>query len=130
MKDQKITFETAKLAKEKGFDWNTYSDCWVKTMDDEIIHNSERRNIAEHDRVEVVYYEPTQSLLQKWLRDVHNINISILIRPFVKDIVTYIPFLNLYTGQGSRVHSDDPDISSTYEEALEIGLQQGLKLIK
>ena len=35
-----VTFEQAKLLKEKGWDINTYSNCWVKTLDGEIIHNS------------------------------------------------------------------------------------------
>jgi len=68
---------------------------------------------------------PTQSLLAKWLREVHNI------------IVTPLPtktkwFFNIQWG-GVETNYEDFDSDeyySTYEEALEIGLQEGLKLIK
>lgn len=77
MEDQLISFETAKLAKEKGFDLNTYSNCWVKTLDGDVIHNSERRNISEHDRCTQHLMQPTQSLLQKWLLEKHNLFVSV-----------------------------------------------------
>ena len=42
MSDRLIEFRTAEILKEKNFDVNTYSNCWVKTLDGDIIHNSER----------------------------------------------------------------------------------------
>lgn len=58
MKEQLISFETAKLANEKGFkfDWQINFDIF----DDSLFINS-----------------PTQSLLQKWLREEKKIHISV-----------------------------------------------------
>lgn len=87
MREEIITFETAKLAKEKGF------------------------NIPSLD------YATTQSLLQKWLREEHNINI--------------IPPL-YYSGKGylcSVVSTPKIKFYKTYESALENKLQEALKLI-
>lgn len=64
MKDELIKYETAVIAKEKGFDWNTsshYNLAGLEFMDD-------MKN-TEHDVFE--YSAPTQSLLQRWLREEH-----------------------------------------------------------
>lgn len=93
MEDQLITFETAKLAKEK--------ECpLIKT----------RLNI-------IISPVPTQSLLQKWLREVHNIHITIWYNELTK-----------------KYRIDTPeDLNESeyesYENALEIVLQEILKLI-
>lgn len=125
MEDQLILFETAKLAEEKGFDISTGAECWVRTLGGDIIHNSERRSIIEHDRVDYYLSQPTQSLLQKWLREVHNIDVFV---NYPYDDPEYaadvrIPF-------GKRKLLDGFTIFETYEEALEEGLQEALKFIK
>ena len=68
---------TAELAKLKGFDVNTGPNCWVKTLDGEIIHNKLRKDTPEHDRSKLHLLQPTQTILQKWLREVHNIEVSV-----------------------------------------------------
>lgn len=78
MEETLIDYETAKLAKEKGFDWNT--DYYYNT-------DGESRYASYYDptpnnRGDMSWFSggntfccaaPTQSLLQKWLRDVHSI---------------------------------------------------------
>lgn len=71
-----ISFELAKLLKEKGWDTNTYSNCWVKTLDGEIIHNKDRKNIPEHDRCETYLMQPTIAEVVMWLYEKHGIWIS------------------------------------------------------
>ena len=77
---------------------------------------------------------PTQSLLQKWLREVHGINIFMTFKPNIKkwdfipyfmsmDAKEYIEYNSHYTKQNNKRRFD------TYEDALEIGLQEALKLI-
>jgi hypothetical protein len=108
MKEQLITFETAKLAKEKGF--------------------------------MVVHKLPTQSLLQKWLREKHNLNIKV--DDFLNsdlDVVWDFEIVRIGTDLDERGNyialvpysmdaNTDRDFK-TYEEALEKGLQEALKLI-
>lgn len=111
MKEQLITFETAKLAKEKGV-----------IIKSDIAYNS--IGTLEIPRG-INYYAPTQSLLQKWLREVHNIHTN------VHYGLTFTFKIN-----GDLKGNDYVDYSEmdkfwgrTYEEALEKGLQEALKLI-
>ena len=72
MKETKVSFETAKLAKEKGFVFSTKKikvgrrESSLGTLFGSIIYK--KINIT-----------PTQSLLQKWLREVHNIHLTIFL---------------------------------------------------
>jgi len=128
MKDQLITFQTAKLAKEKGFDILTGGNCWVKTLDGEIIHNKDRHPVNDN-RVDAKYYlaQPTQSLLQKWLREVHNIHIVIDV---VLESKWHWTVRNLNKATGIvQDYKEWVDGKYTYEETLEKGLQEALKLI-
>lgn len=112
MEDQLITFDTAKLAKEKG-------------------------------ATVILPMEgfPTQSLLQKWLREVHNLEVEVskmwhysltddkemnaltfyrvTVCDYIKPREDYI----LYMDKGKEAFH-------VYEEALEEGLKEALKLIK
>lgn len=138
MKEELITFETAKLAKEKGFD--------------EL--SSRKYDINSKEILEVSYWEgngdvttiavknenieddevlaPTQSLLQKWLREEYNIQLCL--QPLYggdKIEGRQIGWL-CYTPYNDEEFNNLPSISLseyTYEEALEEGLQEALKLI-
>ena len=112
MKEQLISFETAKLAKEKGFE--------VKCSTYKIHLPYSKENPC---------YIPTQSLLQKWLREEHNLHISVDNNNYeIKNMWCYdihkLPYglLRLWK-RGEKTYS-------SYEEALEKGLQEALKLIK
>lgn len=61
-----ISFETAKLLKEKGFDWN----CESKKFYPEPYYDQE-----SPDGV----YSPTLQMAMKWLREVHNFFIQIVV---------------------------------------------------
>lgn len=128
MKEQLITYDTAILANEKGFDLITGSDCWIKTLDGELIHNSERRNTPEHDRT-LDYYlaQPSQSLLQKWLREEHNIHIEILLEE--DGAYTKFYFRTMKIGEYFNLSYDDLSYD-VYEDALETALIKVLEKIK
>lgn len=136
--DQLISFETAKLAKEKGFNIPTrgfiepkYHDT-LEFIDDTCLYVYDGYSpIKEHHQIleEGWYLAPTQSLLQRWLREVHNINVESNYLPNIQKYgCLYIPM----TGKAKRsdikfVHKFYYD---TYEEALEIGLYQALLFVK
>ncbi len=138
MNDQLISFETAKLAKEKGFNIPTrgfiepkYHDT-LEFIDDTCLYVYDGYSpIKEHHQIleEGWYLAPTQSLLQRWLREVHNINVESNYLPNIQKYgCLYIPM----TGKAKRsdikfVHKFYYD---TYEEALEIGLYQALLFVK
>jgi len=125
MTDQLISFETAKLAKEKGFneecDWNY---C-IETYDFPTGLHVVEGNIYRF-RLGVIRNAcaPTQSLLQKWLRDEHKIHITIYSSSQESWMFRITkPHQKLLEG----LYAEDFE---TYEEALEEGLQEALKLIK
>lgn len=67
---------------------------------------------------------PTQSLLQKWIRDNFNIHIEIIMVDTLTSTYAYhIPS----TGNGIR---PDSKLYDSYEECLEDGLLESLELIK
>jgi len=124
MKEQLISFETAKLAKEKGFN----EVCkWYITSD--TISDGNETNDFLRDGY---YSAPTQSILQKWLREVHKL--QIYVEPVWKDYhrvnTEYIPWVS-YTKEEEDNHLPDEEevYYSSYEEALEIALVEALNTI-
>jgi len=118
MEESRINFETAQLANQKGFEFVV---TWKYILG--------FKNNFERDK-----YLPKQSLLQKWLREVHKSDITV-ITDWKKGIRVY------YVGLSFVNKSNEIDIwfskdtnknkieYNTYEQALEIGLQQSLNLI-
>ena len=137
LREKLISFETAILAKEKGF--KNACDGFVNKDNEYIFmpdllypNNSEFSHNSEEDPEVVEWKElmktlvlaPTQSLLQKWLREVHEISIKI------DDYYTNSRVRFDYNVCELGSQEDNPvGIFETYEEALAIGLQEGLKLI-
>lgn len=147
MEDTIISLETAKLAKEKGFKSNTQANYWILAKDHSenyknklpidwnkvfLAKNSqELENFTyidekhEHNVYHVLSI-PTQSLLQKWLREIHNIHILVDFDYSKKCFNYHIWWLKTSTYWDDQWWYIN---SKTYEEGLEIGLQEGLKLI-
>ena len=109
MEDTLITFETAKLAKEKGFEFKIV---WEYILG--------FKNNHERDK-----YLPTQSLLAKWLREKHNIIVLV----DYEGIDGYYYKYYYYINEVKKYNASDKNYI-TFEEAYEIGLQEALKLIK
>jgi hypothetical protein len=114
MKDQLITFKTAKLAKEKGFNLICIDGCEYNYTEDGILLGHEDGGHRQY----IPYMAPTQSLLQKWLREIHEIDVYCI----PSDFETGIWYNN--------IASHNPVFTGSYEEVLEKGLFEALKLIK
>ena len=126
MEDTYITFETAKLSKEKEFN----EICDSHFEEDGGAYDSYGLTFKPNDKQEheILYARPTQSLLQRWLREVHKINVESNYLPNIqKYSCLYIPM----TGKASikDINYVSKIRFNTYEEALEKGLQEALKLI-
>lgn len=125
-----ISFETAKLAKENGFWFNGSTWNW---LDQTIPYKEDgKRNIDLTYKGEY-FSAPTQSLLQKWLRVKHKIMVAVNYRKFaVKGgngffyTVGTKKYWTLNNYYGETLFKG----FKTYEEALEVGLQVGLRMIK
>ena len=120
MKEQLVTFEVAKLAKEKGF--NELSDSCYNIIG-VISNNINNKNQDWTDNE--VYTAPTQSLLQKWLRDVHKIDVNVIPVRY-----TGHPDIAYYTFAVMSVTPMKEYKYNTWEEALENALEKGLEEIK
>lgn len=135
MEDTLVTKPTATLAKTKNFNEN------VRKFFNSFYPNGETNvnGLTNIDSVIGIREDftslPTQSLLQKWLREVHKIDIYVIGYGF-----GYYAQLNNVppANQGEVKYIDrrwnmPPEEKNsgqrTYEEALEFGLQQALKLI-
>ena len=140
MKEEIISLKTAKLAKEKGFNEickNGYYETLAHTLDcgrggemdfpyiePRIL---ERRN---YDHSVLIAQAPTQSLLQRWLREVHNIIVDVVYDENSEDQFEY--FLSIYKDRLDIINTEHELYDmfwDNYEEAFEEGLQEALKLI-
>ena len=141
MDDIFVNFSTALLAKEIGFNLNCFhcysKDGHILEYDYIISRGSYSEDlIAELQSCESIsiygidYNElgdvsaPTQSLLQKWLRETHNICVIVKKVRSVDNTFGYV--WNMFEYFESRISEK----YSTYEEALEIGLQFALNELK
>lgn len=123
MSTKRVTKITAELAQQKGFDVHQNAYCWVKTLNGEIMHNSERRDIPEHNRFENILMQPTLFGLAEWLRDEHFLHVKVD-RNIDGWCFSIIEFKN-----GNKAVKVGTSENSSYDSELEIGLQEALKLI-
>ena len=137
MKEQKVSFKTAKLAKEKGFNWEC-TDGYGSEGTEYFLEDYEDGDILfdnwnhleygyESDRICCIS-APTQSLLQKYLREKYGIIVT-------SDPVIGLSDLkysyNIYKKDNLwRITKFTAKQWDIYEEALEDGLIEALKLIK
>lgn len=136
-KESYVSFETAKLLKEAGFDipcrgiyvtdrtgYYEFREYDSKQTKDDLCWNIE-------DGFQYEYLAPTQALAARWLREVHRIVVDATFIPPLTggDVWRYfIGNMDDMVWNGDYVPSDE--FYRTYEKALEAGLQEAIKLIK
>jgi len=154
MNEELISFETAKLAKEKGFDikcayWygcdNPSGDTKPNTLMCTPYRITELDGSRYTQEYTMVYSAPTQSLLQKWLREEYNLNVQITEyyrwtytvsklynKNSINEEITEEETDTFYSDHrcGNIIVLPYGKKYKTYEEALEVGLLEALKLIR
>lgn len=143
MRDEIIKFETAVLAKEKGLQLGckksyceyhssyeydgdkTHPESYEKgdVRLDNFFTVNNCKDIDLSNEHFTIYEAPTQSLLQRWLREKYSLNITILSKS-QESWMFVITAKNQTLEDGISEGSFD-----TYEEALEKALKESLKLI-
>ena len=114
--EQYVSFDTAKLLKEAGFDvpcFNQYTERGT------IWHCDCPENF---NKSQCVTSCPTQALAARWLREVHDIDVTVIPcedGSYVYDILH----------EKKRIISSAP-MKEGYEKVLEYGLFMAIKLIK
>jgi hypothetical protein len=142
MEEKLISYKIAKLAKEKNFNQKVFFsyECKEKPIlccggyygkkdinehgyiiaRKYVLHNYNSRKNSN------AYSAPTQTLLQKWLREKHDIDVFVL-------PVRYTGYLEIgyytYSIKGEQPVGKEKYKFDTWEDALEIALEKGLKLI-
>ena len=134
IEEEYISFETAKLAKEKEFDeefenmhvWNNFKG---EILEDVSGYNMKNSHLGKNS-----YSAPTQSLLARWLREKHKLFIEVTV-DFIRLIregdstkyypIYYYKIVNLKNAD----YTNNKEEFRFYEEAMEAGLQDALKLL-
>lgn len=129
MTEEFVTLETAKLLKEKGFKEDVFTFYEVDCVEGDMILSETYDESENFNEKNDCLSAPSQSLAQKWLRETKNIHICVY---------------NCACGYGYEISKADNGTHITssvyegpndggewdiYEEALEAGLQEALKLI-
>lgn len=117
-----VSFETARLLKDAGFD----VPCTSQYTENEFAWENLRK--TDFNKSDYVFSRPTQALAERWLREVHGIHVGIdlaYIKPMTGKWICFIRFTD---------DCGNPYCSTEwfdrYEEALETGLREAIKLIK
>ena len=131
MTDKLISFKLAKLAKEKGFSVDNNEDFsfFNETRFPKFPRKFEYLRVGYNNDI----LAPTQTLLQRFLREEHNIIVQISAEAY-KDGINWLFQVLIYDGthwanNSSGLYGDNGEYN-THEEALEAGLIKGLTLIK
>lgn len=127
MTDQLVSFETAKLAKEKGFQLQRNYFGYIDKFYHPITQCIRSYGMTGRTNKDILIYIPTQSLLQKWLREKHGVKVVVdtdMTLSWIHNIQSLHPQAS-YTG----LYIESNNVYSTYEEALEPGLYRALELI-
>lgn len=123
MKEEFVALETAKLLKEKGF--KEY--CKDVIDKNNIIRETLYRTNDELPKQ--CYSRPTQSIAQKWLRETKNLHIAIIRNACGYGYDICKADNGTHITDGIFDGPNDGGQWDTYEEALEAGLVEALKLI-
>lgn len=139
MKEAIVSFKTAKLLSEAGFNIKTayfytkHHNVKLFGVDEHSRYYQVKNKVGKIYRVgeyavlkeENIYYAPTQCFAQKWIREKYKMHIEILLEeenPY-KNYYYRVMKLGKYF---SLAHSKT---FKTYEQALEAGLQEVIRYI-
>lgn len=133
MEDTLIQYDTAKLAKEKKF-WIENTQNFRSKIGTMYLGITSSQSLEDIKRI---YFEESeeyvilvrQSILQKWLREVHNLNINIKHRAHSQTFCFNITG-NYQDGESGELYSQLYSKYETYEQCLEQAIIEALKLIK
>lgn len=157
MEDTLIEYNTAVLAKEKGFNEPTINH-WERGIDNAgwglfnspgfILKNDQLTSTyinEANDEICGEFSAPTQSLLAKWLREEHNIEVGVMRYTYSGGIYQgrkYMWYVDQYDPKYNHEIEDDDNYwilnerqsqgyeFNIFEQAYEKGLQEALKLVK
>ena len=114
-----VSFETAKLLKEKGFNEACWS--WYHNGNNTHTGTSRYRN-SELEKYD--FSKATLAHAMKWLREVHNIHIDIC---SIWDTIHWLYQVFVITPRTARNSYVDKILYTSYEQAVEAAIQYSLE---
>ena len=122
--EQYVSFETAKMLEEAGFDVPC-KRLFLKDGCPGITEEEENHNDVTCNS----YSRPSQSLVARWLREVHKLHICVDVNASGWYYGIYKTDSGTYISGGCQCGPNDGGCWDSYEEALEAGFQKALRLI-
>ena len=146
-----VTYEQAKILKDLGFDWECTHYYWenseslreylAKNID--MYHNSWDFNYTEYideytipsgkhfreNRFEDAYSAPTLAQAQKWLREDKDICVMPIKCTKIGNSIDGKYYSEIRAMDGKMIRCSY-QVRETYEEALSVGLDEALEIIK
>lgn len=118
-----VSFDTARMLKEAGFEANLKTR-YVEEEKDEWAFWESGTKRSDYNYFDDTIACPTQALAARWLREVHNIFIQLnpTFDGWLLDLFDLKKHQYILTNKNANADS--------YEQALEDGLQEAIKLIK
>ena len=118
-----VSFDTAKLLKEAGFEANLKTRHVEEEKDEWAFWDSGAKR-SDYNYFDDTIACPTQALAARWLREEHHIFITIapVIQGWVYDLFDLKKHQYILCNEGAMTES--------YEAAFETALQEAIKLIK
>lgn len=130
MQEDLITFNTSKLALEKGIIFN---DIFPFNYSCYLLDGRRKNSDAYGSDEKLQSNIPTQSLFQKYLREEYDISVEpyqVLITHNDREVETNDnEYCYKIIKSGISIFISNRELYKTYEEALEAGLFEALKLI-
>jgi hypothetical protein len=123
-----VSFETAKLLKEKGFEGHSILTIYDKNAANAYIKELKEKHLpysSDDPKLKEFYYtQPTHQMARKWLRKVYNINIDI-VPVWNHKQFEYQVFI--VTPENAKHCYIDDKLYLGYEEAAEAGIKYSLE---
>ena len=123
-----VSFETAKLLKEKGFD--EYCFYWYTSNGEMYSDPGEYKEFKNSESISHIT-APTQDLAMRWLREVHHLHCDIgydIELGWYHQIVNLKETVSVFDYNEMRVYHSDHDFEfHNYEEAAEAAIKYCLE---
>lgn len=134
IEEQYVSFDTAKLLKEAGFDAPCRGIYRAYRMGNSVFREYDRKNTKDdlcwntEDGFQYEYLAPTQALAARWLREAHGIHVFSFFQYHTQRWVYYVANLSAPCAEIGMIFSEND--YDNYENAMEDGLREAIKQIK
>ena len=125
-----VSFETAKLLKEKGFDAECNYEYGVPVVEQGYVLQMFFKPIKNSELIDEAYAAPTLQMAMKWLREVHHkhchVSLDYVLGWYIQ-IVDTQETVYVYDYEEMKIYPDQDYGFNSYEEACESAIKYCLE---